>query len=145
MNTISTEEVRQIVQNENERIDKSMEKLTDSMNNLVRVVSDSTTQVEVNEERFKQIYQRIDSLQSLASKANDSVISITTKILPDIETKVALNSFSGKKMWKIAFAITLPLIVSFWGMIERFSTMQSNQIKIISDSILQLIKVAGVN
>ena len=143
MNSISQEDVREIVQAENKHIEKSLSRLADSVEKMVTAVNELAIQSKVTEEKFTRVHERIDEAQTAANQANQSIMTMTTQVLPDLEANVAVNSFSSQKMWKIAFAITLPLILGAWGVLERFNSLQSDQIKIIADAISKLGKTVG--
>ncbi len=143
MSSITQDHVREIVREENKYIEKTMTRLAESVEKMVEAVNKLAIQSHVTEEKFTRVHERIDNIKDLANAANKGVMSITTEILPDIEANVAINSFSMNKMWKIALAITLPLLGGAWVMVERFNNVQAGQTKILMDAIKELVKVAA--
>jgi len=143
MNTISTEDVRGIVREENHRLEKTMSRLADSVEKMVAAVNELAIQSHVTEEKFTRVHERIDEIQNSVSLVSKGLMTVTTEVLPELEATVAVTSFSSQKMWKIAFAITLPLIVGAWGVLERFNSLQADQMKTIVSALKELGKVIG--
>lgn len=135
MNGITTEDVRGIVHQENHRVEIAMTKLTESIEKMVRAVNDLTVQNHVTEERFRQVYERIE--------VNEGVVTTTTKILSKLEATVAVNSFGFNTLWKIALALFVPLVGIITVIFKWFSSIQLGQTKLIADAILEIGKVAG--
>jgi len=135
MNTISPKDVREIVQEENSHIKETMIRVADSIEKNTDCIKEITGLCKVYEERSINTNKRIDEVNSSLNEMNKSVIAITMGRLPELEAVVAVNSFSSAKMWKIAFAITLPLIVGAWGVLERFNSLQADQMKIMVEAI----------
>jgi len=145
MSTISTDDVREIIKEENTHVEKTISRLAESVEKMVEAVNNLATQSKVTEEKFSRVNERIDSAHEHWHQANKTLNMITTEILPALEASVAVNSFSANKIWKIGFAITVPMVTGTWALVERLSTIQSDQTKIIASAINNLSKLIGAN
>ena len=139
MNGVSSEDVRSIIQQENQIMKETMNKLAKSMDRMAESLIQLTTQSSVNEEKFVRVYQRIDDTHKLANETNKGLLAVTTEILPDLETKVALNSFTLNKMWKISLIIAAPIIAGLWALLERFHSVQSAHMTTVIKELANLI------
>jgi len=142
MSDITREHVQEIVRAENLSLAKTMEKLAEEVGNMAKAVNKIAIQSSVNEERFNAVNERIDVVTKTLNDTNARLMSIGTEILPDLEAKVAVVSFSANKIWQLALTISVPLIGVAWTLIERQNTIQLSHLKIMVQAIEKMGKIA---
>jgi len=135
MTTITTEDIRGIVRQENRHIEQSMAGMADSIKEVTNAIKELTTLCSVYEERSANTSTRIDEANKLANQANQSVIALYKEELP----RIAVNSFSSKQLWGVTFLFGAFMI----GLVRWFSAMQTGQIKVLADAIAGAAKGVG--
>jgi len=142
MSELTREHVQEIVRAENQSLSKTMETLALEVGNMAKAVNKIAIQSSVNEERFNAVNGRIDGITKTLNDTNTRLVSIGTEILPDLEAKVAVVSFSANKIWQLALTISAPLAVVAWTLIERQNTIQLSHLKIMVQAIEKMGKIA---
>jgi len=142
MNDITTERVHEIVRAENQGLTKAMEKLAEEVGNMAKSVKDIAIQSSVNEERFNGVNNRIDGVSKMVNDINAGLGKLSTVILPDLEAKVAVVSFSANKIWQLALMISVPILAGAWGLMERQNTIQLEHVKILAQALEKMGKIA---
>jgi len=135
MEKMTIDEIKGLVRDENKHMKYTVDHLIISIDKMTKSIIEFASHNKVNTEKFIRVYDKIEDAHQLAEKTNERLLTLSTDTLPRLESKVVLNSFSTDKIWKIAAAITVPLIGCFWALVERSNTIQTNQTKAITDSL----------
>ena len=135
MGTMTIDDIRGIVKDENQHVKQTVDHLIISIDKMTKSIVELASHNKVNAEKFIRVYDKIEEAHLLAGKTNDRLLTLATDTIPKLESKVTLNSFSADKIWKIAIAVTVPLIGCFWALVERSNAVQTSQIKAVTDSL----------
>ena len=143
MSGTEPEEVRAVVRDENRHLEQAITRLTESVDRVVHTVAELAAQSKANDEKFVRVHERIDEVHHMFEDTNRAMLTITTDTLPELETSVAVNSFSAEKMWKIAFVVAVPLVSGMWAVLDSFSASQKEQTAIIAEAVRLLATAVG--
>lgn len=93
-------------------INATLQSLSVSMTKLSDFMVEQSAQSRANEEKLIRIHQRIDNNEHRVNHIEQSLITLTTEVIPQIEQDAAIKG----EYWKIVAAIALPLAAGLWGL-----------------------------
>lgn len=131
-NTLSTDEVRQVVRDENKGLQDGLNGLMLATQKMTEAIYGLTAQSRVNDEKFANLHKQISHVADEADVANNSLARITSEIIPRIEQEVALNGFSLTAFWKSAAVVVTPICVVCGYLYTEIEAKNTQIVELIS-------------
>jgi len=120
----------------------SLTEMAKNMKELTAFMVEQASQAKANEEKFLRIHERIDANERESRDLEGSLLELTTRVIPAIQTEAAVKG----SYWKIAAAISLPVatvVGSVLWAISTGSTSTDAKIAALITAVEALVKLNG--
>lgn len=139
MTQLTTEDIRTVVRDEQthrfDHIEKTLDRVADSMEKMSDFMIDAEANNRANDQKFIRVHERIEGHEHRINDVNQSILTITTDVIPGIEQEVAKNTLSSGVFWKFIFMLVVPLCSGVGTILYVFQSSQKAQISAIVEAI----------
>ncbi len=139
MTGLTSEDVRAVVRDEQAPIQKTLDRLANSMDKMADFMVETKASERANEQKFIRVHERIDDHDHRINAQNQGLMAVTTKVIPQIEQEVAKNTLSAGVFWKFIFMLVVPLCSGLGTVLYLFQQSQKSQM----GAIVEAIKLIG--
>jgi len=135
MTALTTEEVRVVVRDENVHIEKSLSRVADSLDEMGRVMIEIMSSSRENDQKIIRIHERLDVSDQRINEQMQSLLTLSTDVIPGIEQEVAKNSLSSAVFWKFMLGVIIPISTSLGAVLYLFQQSQKTQMSSLISAI----------
>lgn len=149
-NELTPESIQVVVQEYLKPINSALQRMADAMADLGKSQAEMLADSRANEQKFIRVYERQDETDRAARDLDAAMLTLTTKVIPEIEQQIAKNTLSTGIFWKGIFLFVGPLCSGMGAMFLLFHNAQKanmaaqvlNQ-KAQMDALIQILQASG--
>ena len=141
--SLTSEDVRAVVRDEQAHMEKTLDRVADSIEKMAEFMVESKANERANEQKFIRVHERIGDNEHRINEQGEAIIKVTTGAIPRIEQAVAKNTLSTSVFWRFFFMLIVPLCSGLGTVLYVFNQSQKAQMDAIIEAIKMIAKAMG--
>lgn len=141
--SLTSDDVRAVVRDEQAHIEKTLDRMADSMEKMADFMVETKASERANEQKFIRIHERIDDNDHRTNEHGEAIITITTEQIPHLSQEVAKNTLSTSVFWRFFFMLIVPLCSGLGTVLYVFNQSQKTQMEAVIEAIKMIAKTMG--